>query len=185
MKHKMSLIGAAALLALGTAAAQAEPQSGFSVNGGLTSSSSTGNYTLPPPGPVTYSSSGLSLGIDYQIALNQNLSLNPFLMLSGESGGGSLTGTNVSHNILGLQLRYWAGDMFVGGHIGSYTEVVTDPFTQLSITGSGGGFGLVGGWENPVGGLYVMGQFDHASINYVDAALTMNAFRMSVGYRWK
>lgn len=162
-----------------------EPKNGFSVNAGLASHNMSGKFVAPFTGPdLSYSSSGLSLGIDYQFALAKTFSLNPFLMTSGESGSGDLkSDTSVGHGILGLQLRYWLDDFFLGAHFARYSEVLTNNSASTSATGPGGG--LAFGWEKPDGGLYVMAQFDKATVKYEDADVDINGFRLSVGYRWK
>lgn len=132
----------------------------------------------------SYSSSGLSLGLDYQFALTDSLSLNPFLMTSGESVS-NVNNVTATHGILGLQLRYWIGDAFVGGHLASYSETLKFGNTGISANASGGGAGLVAGWENPNGGLYVLGQLDSAKLGYANTDTKFNDVRLSVGYRWK
>lgn len=158
-------------------AAIAGPKNGFSVNAGLAS------HNRDCGGCTGSSTSGLSLGMDYQIAVSKNFSINPFLMTSSETNK-NISGTTVGHGILGVQLRYWAGDVFVGAQLGSYSEVLVSGNTSTS--GNGGGVGLVAGWEKPDGGLYVMGQFDSAKVKYSGASeIPFTAFRLSVGYRWK
>ena len=104
-------------------------------------------------------------------------------MTSGESSK-NVPRSTVGHGILGAQLRYWAGDMFFGGHVGSYSEVISSG--GISYSGTGGGAGLVAGWEQPDGGLYVMGQVDSATVKYSGLWDTkFSAFRLSLGYRWK
>lgn len=177
MKLREMLLKAVALLALSTGAAAASPQNGFSLNAGLAS------HSRDCGGCAGSSTSGLSIGLDYQFALSDKFSVNPFLMSSGESSS-NLPGVGVGHGILGVQLRYWAGDAFFGGHIGSYSEVLTDG--MVSLSGSGGGAGLVAGWENPNGGMYMMGQVDSATAKYSGLTdIKFSALRLSIGYRWK
>jgi Outer membrane protein beta-barrel domain len=179
MKIRNILVQTAMLFALSTGTAVAEPKNGFSLNAGLASHNRDCN------GCTGSSTSGLSLGMDYQFALSDKFSISPFLMTSSESSS-NVSGTTVGHGILGAQLRYWAGDMFFGGHLGSYSEVLSNGGT--SVSGSGGGAGLVAGWEMPDGGWYVMGQVDSAKVTYTTLSNTdikFSAFRLSVGYRWK
>lgn len=185
MKRKLQILGAALALCAGTA--HAAPKNGFSVNGGLISSSTTVTITGPILNGLTgsYTSSGFSLGIDYQFALNDSLSLNPFLMTSGEAVSGLGSNVSAGHGILGLQLRYWVGDAFFGAHIGSYSEVLKNNNLNLQTSATGGGGGLVAGWENPNGGLYVLGQVDSARLNYAYTNTKLKEVRLSVGYRWK
>lgn len=176
MEFRNILLNTAMLFALLTGTAFAGPQNGFGLNAGLVSHSRDCN------GCTANRSSGLSLGLDYQFAVSDNLSISPFLMTSGEAS--NVSGLAYGHGILGAQLRYWSGDMFFGGHLGSYSEVATNG--GISLSGSGGGAGLVAGWENPDGGLYVMGQLDSATIKYSGLSdIKFSAFRLSMGYRWK
>ncbi|HKB60147.1 MAG TPA: hypothetical protein VKC56_08905 [Gallionellaceae bacterium] len=189
MKRKLQLLGAVLTLALCAGAADAAPKNGFSVNGGLISSSVTttivGTGTALDGVSYSYNGSGLSVGFDYQFALNDNLTLNPFVMLSGENISGLGNNITGNHSILGLQLRYWIGDVFIGGHIGGYSETVTNNNYNLSTNASGPGGGLVAGWENPNGGIYMMGQLDSAKLNYGYTDTRLTDVRLSVGDRWK
>lgn len=177
MKTRNSLFYVAMLFALLTGTAVAETKNGFGLNAGLVS------HSRDCGGCAGSSTSGLSLGLDYQFALSNKLSISPFLMTSGETSK-NVSGVTVNHGILGAQLRYWAGDMFFGGHLARYSEVLSNG--GVSLSGSGGGAGLVAGWENPDGGLYFMGQLDSATIKYSGFAdIKLSAFRLSAGYRWK
>ncbi len=186
MKHKSPVLGAALALALCAGTVHAEPKNGFSVNGGLISSSTNVTITSGFFNGLTgsYSSSGLSLGLDYQFTLTESLSLNPFLMTSGESVS-QANNVSASHGILGVQLRYWIGDAFIGAHLASYSEVLKYNNLGISTNASGGGAGLAAGWENPNGGLYVLAQFDSAKLNYTNTNTKFADVRLSVGYRWK
>lgn len=177
MKLRVMFLNTVVLFALLAGTALAGPQNGFGLNAGLAS------HSRDCGGCAASSTSGLSLGLDYQFAVSDQLSISPFLMSSGETSS-QVSGATVGHGILGVQLRYWAGDMFFGGHLGSYSEAFTDG--SLSLSGSGGGAGLVAGWENPDGGLYVMGQLDSATVKYSGITdIKFSAFRLSAGYRWK
>jgi hypothetical protein len=177
MRIRNLLLSTAIVFALFTGTAVADPKNGFSLNAGLASHNRECN------GCTGSSTSGLSLGLDYQFALSNNFSLSPFLMTSSETNK-NISGVTVGHGILGAQLRYWAGDIFFGGHLGSYSEVISSG--GVSLTGSGGGAGLVAGWEQSDGGLYVMGQVDSATVSSSSIGnIPFSAFRLSVGYRWK
>ncbi len=182
MKNRIVLPAMAALLAFCAGSANAEPKNGFGLNAGLISNHMTGASA------GSYQSQGLSLGLDYQIALSDSFSLNPFLMTSGENTSGAVAaGTNAAHGMLGLQLRYWINDVFIGGHLASYSEVlsITNANVITSTSANGGGVGLAAGWENPNGGLFVMGQLDSANLKYPASTSKLSGFRLSIGYRWK
>jgi hypothetical protein len=177
MKIRNLLSNSAMLFVLLTGTAVAEPKNGFGLNAGLVS------HSRDCGGCAGSNTSGLSLGLDYQFALSDKLSISPFLMTSGETSS-NVSGATVGHGILGAQLRYWAGDMFFGGHLAMYSEAISGG--GVSLTGSGGGAGLVAGWEKPDGGLYFMGQLDSATMKYTGFEdVKFSAFRLSIGYRWK
>lgn len=177
MKTTNLLLNSAILFVLLTGTAVAEPKNGFGLNAGLAS------HNRDCGGCAGSSSSGVSIGGDYQFALSDKFSLSPFLMSSGERNS-NVSGSTIGHGIFGAQLRYWAGDLFLGGHLGRYSEIITNG--SVSLSGSGGGAGLVAGWEKPDGGLYVMGQYDSAKVKYSGLSdIKFTGFRFSVGYRWK
>lgn len=179
---KKTYVLAATVIALSIGTAQAAPKTGLGVNAGLVAS------RMNDPLAGSYQSSGLSLGLDYQFALSDNLSLNPFLMTSGEPASGTAiaAGTHASHSMFGLELRYWMGSAFIGGHLFSQSEVlsITNGNVTTSTSASGGGMGLVGGWEAPDSGLYVMGQLDGGRVHYPASTTKVSEFRLSIGYRW-
>jgi hypothetical protein len=164
--------GLLSVFLVGTAVAA--PKNGFGLNGGLV-------HHSRDCGCLVDSSSGISIGIDYQFALSEHFTLSPFLMSSGETGSSS--DYTLGHGIFGAQLRYWAGDWFFGGHVGRYSEYVE--YGGFSTSVSAGGAGLVAGWEGSDGGLYGMGQLDSTTVNYFGTDIKLSAFRLSVGYRWK
>lgn len=180
MKKSIAASAVIALCALGTGNAQAEPKSGLGVDAGLLS-----NHMSATPG--NYQSSGLSLGLDYQIAVSPSVSINPFLMTSGESTSGAIvSGTKANHGLLGLQFRYWIDDIFLGAHLAAYSETLSLNVGNVttSTSANGGGAGLVAGWEDPKG-LFVMGQLDSAKLHYNGYDSKLSGFRLSLGYRWK
>lgn len=173
MKITNLLFSITLLFALSMGTALAEAKNGFSLN------LAEAIHIRDCGGCKGSSTSGFNFGADYQIALSNTLSINPFLMFSAESNRDT-PGVTIRHDIAGLQLRYWAGDYFFGGHLGRYSEVISNASSSLS--GSSGGAGLVVGWERPDNGWYVMGQFD-SSTGYSN--VKVNALRFGVGYRWK
>lgn len=182
MKKQLVLPAILAAFALGAGNAQAAPKSGFGLDAGLATQHMTG------PAAGSYQGTGVSIGIDYQIAVSDSFSINPFLMSSAENTSGNVTaGTKSAHGILGLQLRYWINDMFIGGHLASYSEVLSNTTGNITTSTSvnGGGLGLVAGWEDPNGGLFVMGQLDSANLKYPATTNKLSGFRLSLGYRWK
>jgi len=177
MKTRKLLLMSAVPFMFASGTAMAAPRNGFGLNAGLVS------HRRDCGGCAGSDTSGVSIGIDYQIALSDRLSLSPFLMTSGETSS-NVSGVTVGHGIVGAQLRYWAGEVFFGGHIGAYSETISDG--AFSLSGNGGGAGLVAGWESRDGGLYFMGQVDSATIHYSGSSdIKITDFRLSMGYRWK
>ena len=164
--------------------------SGFGLYGGFASHTSKGQFTVPPLTGVEFefTSSGISFGIDYQFAIGDSFSISPFLMTSSEQFEEK---TNVfteaedgSHSILGVQFRYWLDLLFVGVHIGQYTEVINFSTGDAGFVGTGGG--VVVGWEND-DGLFFSGQYDSATLKDDDdvAETDLTGFRLHIGFRWK
>ncbi len=89
--------------------------------------------------------------------------------------------------MFGLQFRYWISDVFIGAHLANYNEVLSYTVGNVttSTSVSGGGLGLVLGWENPNGRMFVVGQLDSANLKYPTSTNKLSGFRLSLGYRWK
>ena len=171
-----------------TGAAWAGPEDGFGLAIGSASHDNTGKFTEGSFKGLEfdYTSSGLSLAIDYQFTLNDAFSLNILYQASSETvDSKDLSATDAGHGIVGLQLRLWFDALFVGGHVGSYSEVLTFEDAlgeEQSISGSGTGYGAVVGIEGD-GGLFLTGQVDFATIQYADAETDLMGTR--IGYRWR
>lgn len=181
---KRVLIHAIILFAASANLAHAQAQNGFGLNIGVANHSMDGTGA-PGNYPISYASSGVSLGLDYQFAISDSFSLSPFLMSSSESVSGDLNpGTTTGHGIAGLEARYWFGDKFVGAHVASYSEVLLNSSgNSKNITGTGTGGGLVVGWEPSRWS--VTGQIDSPNLTYSDANIKLTGIRVNVGYRWK
>ncbi len=95
------------------------------------------------------------------------------------------TGYTLGHSVLGLQGRYWTGDLFIGVHGALYTETTTTNTGTSSASQTGNGQGLIVGWEPSKSGWSIMLQGDSATFKYPDQDVTMTGVRLSVGYRWK
>jgi hypothetical protein len=178
----------AAICLFCTPTSEAEPRTGFGYNLGLASHSISGTVQpgqgASPGTKYSYRSTGLSLGIDYQIALTETISLNPFLMSSGERVSGDLAdGTSAEHGILGIEGRFWLDRIFIGGHIARYSEALKNS-SRGNAGAHGPGLGLVAGWEEDRAGLFVMTQVDRAKLHYTGSDNTLTGFRLSVGHRW-
>lgn len=177
------------LLGVATQVQAEQPGNGFGLFAGISSHSM---HPEPQVGTAPdYSSSGVSLGIDYQFGLGESFSLNPFLMSAGERVSGGITDSTSGHGILGIEARYWLNnEYFLGAHIGSYSEVLQSNSSNVSTSASGGGFGVTAGWENnsrdsTFGGMFVALQLDKAKIRYDNADVGLSGLRLHIGYRWK
>ncbi|HKI97843.1 MAG TPA: hypothetical protein VKB51_05155 [bacterium] len=159
---------------------------GLSVFGGPSSYTSSGTISSGTFSGDSFSikGSGLSLGVNYQIALDPNLSVNPFLILATESASSSqLVYDHAMHTAYGAQLRYRVDNYFFGGGLGVYSEAVSGG-SGGSATGSGIGVNFGGGWQR-VDGLFVSGQIDLANLSYPDGSSHLTGIHVNVGYRWK
>lgn len=175
----------ALLLAVPGASARAGAKSGFGVLLGAAHHTATGEFIPPYSGAVNYASTGLSLGLDYQVALGERFSINPFLQSSAEGTSGDLaSGVTAGHGVLGLELRVWPSSLFLGAHAARYTEVLTSSGGTASISASGNGTGASLGWEGD-NGLSIVLQADTFKLAYSDSNIDVNAVRVHVGYRWR
>ncbi|MBI3993068.1 MAG: hypothetical protein HY342_07325 [Candidatus Lambdaproteobacteria bacterium] len=167
--------------------AQAAPGSGFAVFGGFASHNSSGKITKGALTGQTFSlsSSGLSIGGDYQFALSDAVSLNLLLASSSESvSSDELAVDTTGHGILGVEGRLWFNELFIGAHFGNYSEVLIESSSGLSVSLSGFGTGFIVGWESPEG-LFLSGQVDQAALTAADAEADLSGVRVQIGYRWK
>lgn len=140
MNTKNTLANIVVLFAVLTSTAMAEPKNGFGLNAGYA------NHSRDCGGCAGSNTSGLSIGLDYQFSLSDKFSINPFLMSSSETSS-NVSNVSLGHGIVGAQLRYWNEDVFFGGHIANYSEVLNGG--GFSLSGTGIGSGLVAGWEKP------------------------------------
>jgi hypothetical protein len=179
------------LIDICTGYAMAEPKNGFGLNIGATSNIMNSTFTVASGtntvgSTSSYNSSGASLGMDYQMVFPNNLTLNPFLMVSNESTNlTTQSDTVMEHNILGLQGRSWKGDLFVGVHGAIYTESTTTSSGTTTTSETGTGEGIVVGWEPSNGNWSIMLQGDSAKIKYANQDVNWTGARLSIGYRWK
>jgi hypothetical protein len=188
---KLKFLMLAALSGIFSGNVMAEANSGFGINIGGSGNYMASTYTVgtvanPVGSTYNYNSSGSSLGIDYQIAFPNNLTLNPFLIVSNESTNlATQTGATMAHNVLGLQGRLWKGDFFLGVHGALYTETIATTAGTNIVSETGNGQGLAVGWEPSKGRWSIVLQGDSAKFKYPDQDVTMTGARLSLGYRWK
>jgi hypothetical protein len=159
--------GMVAALLIFSASAYAAPQNGIGAYAGIIAATEGGT-----------GSSGLSLGMDAQFALSENLSLNPYLMLSAERDASS---AGVADGLAGLQLRRWFGTWFAGGHMFEHDRVVySNGSVQSSAYGIAGG--LLAGVE------YANGWGAEVQADLLESSNTSdnkrNAIRLNLTYRW-
>lgn len=158
--------GLVALSTLFSPFASSAPQNGMGVYLGVISASEN-----------TVASNGLSLGGDAQFALNNDWSLNPYLMLSAERDANSKT---IADGLAGVSLRRWLGEWFVGGQVFEHDRLIIDnSAVQNSAYGLGGG--IVAGIEYANGwGAAAQADFEP---NY-STNTQRNALRVHLTYRW-
>ena len=157
------------LLAFAASGLQAEPANGFGVTVGWVSAAQGG-----------VSSSGTSLGVDAQFALDDHWSLNPMLMVSLETTSSS--SLRLSDNLGGLQCRRWAGPVYFGPQL-FFHDRLQMVGGQVVNSQYGPGVGVVLGWEG-ASGLSVGAQVDALEGQFLNPTDRRNAVRVHVGYRW-
>jgi len=160
-------IGCMVIVAYCPAITNAEPQNGFGFYGGVVGATEN-----------SVTSSGLSIGADAQFAFNNKWSLNPYIMTSMER---SAISTTISDELLGLQLRRWFGDWFIGGHFFAHDRLnISNSTTQNSAYGLA--FGVLAGVEY-ANGWGAEFQTDSFESGYY-AGVFRNAVRLNLTYRW-
>ena len=160
---------------------------GFKDGLGLYGGFSTINLNNPVSG-FESDFTGIDFGIDYQIKLNEEISINPFAVSSSGDGdtmesGGFLLDTELSVLSIGAQLRYWLNEFFLGGHIANYSAkaTVTEVTSGISAsdTESGTGFGGALGVEKESGLLFFI-RLDFVTVGNADLTGIMG----NVGWRF-
>ena len=153
--------------ACGPVISYAEPQNGFGAYVGLIGANENG-----------VSSNGVSLGVDAQFTINDYWSLNPYLMTSDEHSSAS---TTVSDELVGMQIRRWFGNWFVGGQVFAHDRLIyANGTTQNSAYGAAPG--VLAGVEYSSGwGAEIQADtYESSSISGV----MRNAVRLHLTYRW-
>jgi hypothetical protein len=154
-------------LACGANLAFAGPANGIGFYGGVIGASQAG-----------VQSKGLSLGVDAQFMVNDNWSVNPYLMASAERDPDS---TSLADGLAGVQLRRWFGDWFVGGHMFEH-DLITFRDGRVSSSAYGLAFGPVAGFENAAGWGAAI-QLD-AFESTIEKGVRRNAVRLHLTHRW-
>ncbi len=168
MRHSWQyFLGGSLFAVCCTPIAQAAPQNGFGVYAGMIGASENG-----------VASKGLSLGADAQFTIDDNWSLNPYLMASLEHSSAS---TTVSDELVGLQVRRWVGDWFIGAQVFAHDRlIVGNGSTQSSAYGVApgvlAGVEYASGWGAEI-------QADTFE-NSTTAGVSRNAVRLQLTYRW-
>ena len=149
--------------------AQAAPQNGFGFTFGAIHSSDSELYGT---------SRGSAFGVDVQMAVNDDWSLNPYLTLSFESTDASYNAQNFT---AGLQARRWLDHWFFAGEFFERSLLIRSNSTYY-----GGGLGLAGGWEGDDHWsveLEVNG-YEKSTIGGSNLRSDRSDVRVVVGYRW-
>lgn len=130
----------------------AENRMGLGLMAGVSQSRLTSTSGLPED------YSGNCFGIDFQFPLGKFLSLNPFYIIAKESGSqtnadGIPEDIDLDTTSLGVHLRIWFRDFFMGVHTATYdVDIIVKGMKVGTLEDTGTGFAL--GYENP-GGFFV------------------------------
>ena len=165
--------GFAAMLLVGSV--YGGPQNGIGLYGGAVWHS----FFLPgTPRDFDFTSAGVSVAADAQFVWNEHLSINPALLFSLEDiREGNREGEVASYSST-LQVRFWRGNGYIGGHIGIYRETIRTARQTLQ-TGDAG-FGAAAGWERDDGLIFNL-QYDWER---AVTSETIQALRAHIGFRW-
>ncbi len=150
-----------------TGIVSASPQNGIGVYAGGITATENGS-----------TSNGVSLGTDAQFVLNDNWSLNPYLMISAERDSNSRT---IADGLAGLQARRWFGDWFIGGQVFEHDRIVSGN-GNVQSSAYGAAAGVLAGVEYANGWGAEMQTDSFESTN--TPGVRRNAVRLHVTYRW-
>lgn len=185
-------VGIVAMLLLGIATlAHAQPKTGVAL---LVGAADYANETSLLGAPFTYDSSGLSFGVDIQLAINETLSAGILVQLSAEEANvfneAPLEKADVVNQATAAQIRFWPMEWgYVGAHVGIYSQSID--FKQFNPEdGSGFGYGFGGGIEVPVAERFnFVGAVQYDIVPGMDvltdfADTEMSGTRIQVGMRY-
>jgi len=144
----------------------AEPQNGIGAYVGLIGATEN-----------NVNSGGLSLGLDAQFAINNDWSLNPYMLISAEKNANS---QNVSDGMVGLPVRHWLGEWFVGGHVFEHVRVLIDN-GRAADSAYGLGAGVMAGFEYANG----WGAEVQTDSELIRPGIQRHALRFHLTYRWR
>jgi len=142
------------------------PKKGFGIALGSGAAAGTTAYAAGGP-KLTYTVQGIGLGADYQWPISEKASIGAYVRaVSGNVGGDSGKfydrGTITE---LGAEIRYWIGQAFIGGQLGAVSGTLTDSTgVNSSVSASGGGIGVVGGYEW-LAGWHILLSLESASLS--------------------
>lgn len=162
-----------ALPCLWAVGAQAATDNGFAVYlGGVHSNDSD----------VYGTGKGFALGVDAQFVVNDDWSLNPYLLISSETTG--VNSLDVINGEGGLQARYWFGSWFLGPQF-LFHDTLLKQGSTVGQSLYGPAVGLTAGWEGRSGWSVVL------EANFLENGTTQSVPKnnrsdvlLLVGYRW-
>lgn len=172
MASRALLSASTALLCLWGAAAQATPDNGLGVYLGPVGSNDSSVYGT---------SHGFAIGVDAQFVVNENWSLNPYLLISSETTDRSF---DVDNGEGGLQARYWMGPWFVGGQF-LFHDMLLKQGGTVGTSDYGPALGLAAGWEGANHWTVVLeaNALEKGS-TYSTSGNNRSDVLLLVGYRW-
>ena len=166
--RRLELVGFIALL-LWAGVAKADPGNGFGLYFGAIHSSDSNLYGT---------SHGASFGVDAQMAVNEDWSLNPYLAVTSESTDAGYNAENLS---AGLQARRWFDHWFIAGEFLERSLLIHNTPTLY-----GPAAGLAAGWEadNHWSVELEANAFERSSIGGSSIKSDRSDVRLLVGYHW-
>jgi len=163
-KHVFTCLIAASVL--GSQLASADPQNGMGAYAGLIGATEN-----------SVGSNGLSLGLDAQFVINDRWSLNPYMLISAER---DINSKNVSDGLVGLPVRRWLGEWFVGAHVFEHDRVFIDN-GRATDSAYGLGAGVLAGVEYSNG----WGAEVQTNSEFIRPGIQRHALRLHLTYRWR
>lgn len=160
------------LLCLWGTAVQAAPDNGLAVYIGPVSSNDSSVYGT---------GRGFGIGADAQFVVDENWSLNPYLIISSETTDRSV---DVLNGEGGLQARYWMGPWFMGAQF-LFHDMLLKQNGTVGTSDYSPALGLAAGWESSSHWSVVLevNALEKGS-TYSTSGNNRSDVLLLVGYRW-
>ena len=166
--------------------------------GSVTSDANNSDLKQNKGDPYQIKSGGISLGVDFQWPFRKTLSLNAIAKLSYENevplfkiGNNTFVpgSVQVSHDVLGVQLRNWYGTWFNGVQLGTHYQSTAFRIAgfdkrEVRISKRQAGISLLAGFESKTGMIFTASA-EFTPTQYDSVSADSTTVRLEGGLRFK